>query len=73
MSVKKLTVMVLNTNNRSQRAVFDGDGNCVQGDDSLRSLAISLLDRPAETTPAPTPAPPADVDEEFDDSESDEA
>lgn len=43
MKVKKLTVMVIDEANKGHRGVFDESGACVQGDESVRSVALELL------------------------------
>lgn len=64
MSVKKLTVMILDDKNKACRGVFDGSGACIQGDESVRELAAAVL----ASSPAPE-APTPDVDAGFDDSD----
>lgn len=56
MNVKKLTIMILDEANKGTRGVFDASGACVQGDESVRSVALEVLGGAKATSPAPAAA-----------------
>lgn len=59
----KITIVVHDDNNKGYRAVFDGEGNKLQGSDEVLDMVLGALVRSTAPAAEPTPADPDDSEE----------